>query len=239
MEKAAFLDIDGTLHEGFSTANSILNLAKQGFIKKDLAENFNKLLNLDQRRYTDYLNWCTDIDTITLQVFTGHTKLEIKKALINYRKEIEKNLFPFTIPLINLLRGNNFEIVLITGSMEFIAEIVADIFELNYANVLSSKMVEQNGIYINQFVPGTYMSSQDKQGAVLSLSKKYNLSKSIVVADAENDTKMFPLVGKSFLMKNEKTQESLIKESQELGTVLVDKNLTTEKILSLFKNNLP
>lgn len=239
VKKAAFLDIDGTLHFGFSTSNSILILARKGVINKRLADDYNKILNFDPRRYTDYLNWCTDLDAMTLKIFTGYNKTEIKKALIDYRQEIEKNLFTFTVPLINLLQSNNFEIVLVTGSLDFVAEIFADIFEINYANVLASKLMEQNGCYITEFVPGTYMGPTDKKNAVLSLSHKYNLTKSIVVADAENDLEMFTLVGQAFLMKDENTPKTLIKTSKQFNAILVDKNLDTEKILNLFRNNFP
>lgn len=234
MKKAAFLDIDGTLHDGFSTINFIYHLYERGEIAKKDIEYFDYVLNEDPRRYTHYNEWGHEVFAEMNRVFAGRTRDSLSEHLQAFKKIIKKNLYDFTIPLLTLLRGQGFDLVFITGTHDFVAEIFADLFEVAYFNVVAPKLAEKDGAFLDHVLAGFNMDQNDKRSHLIKFKETYDLPRSIVVGDSAGDIEMMALVGRSYLLIDDKTVRSVIDKAKESSAVIVDKSLPTTKVLKLF-----
>jgi len=238
MKKAAFLDIDGTLHEGFITPNFIFHLYDQGILDEEVINAFDTFLNKDPRRYTNYSEWAPELTLKINSIFKGRSRNTIAKYLKMYEKVIERNLYSFTLPLIQLLKENKFELFLVSGAHDFLAELIADLFEISYTNVIAAKLVEKDGKFTEEMLLGSHVATEKKE-AIIELKESFDLSKSIVLGDATSDIKLFPLVGKGFLFIDNNSHNSLLKQAREFQGIIVDKTEKTENILNIIESNLP
>jgi phosphoserine phosphatase len=238
MKKAAFLDIDGTLHEGFVTPNFIFHLHEHNFINKKAIDSFDNLLNKDPRRYTNYSKWGPEITLMINSIFNGKSRNTITKYMKTYEKVVCKNFYTFTIPLIQLLKKQGFELFLITGTHDFLAEIVAVLLEISPAHIFAAKLIEKDGKFTEEMLLGSRVAAE-KEEAIIKLEASFDLSKSIVLGDAGSDIKLFSFVGKGFLFTDSNSPDILLEEARKLHGTIINKTDETKQILTLIEKNLP
>lgn len=238
MKKAAFLDIDGTLHNGFSNINFIYHLYEQGQIPKKDIEYLDHILNEDPRRHTHYNQWGYEVSAEINKLFAGRSKSALSDYLQSYREIIKQNLYEFTVPLLTSLRTRSYDLIFITGTHDFVAEVFADIFEVAYYNVMATRLAEKDGAFLDHSIAGFHMNQNDKRNHLENFKDTYDLSASVAVGDSEGDLKMLALVGKPFLLIDDKTVQSVIDRAKAINATVIDKNMPTEDVVAAFQQRI-
>ncbi len=238
MKKAAFLDVDGTLHVDFMTPNFVYVMHKHGLISQETLDAFHTLLN-HERRHTQYPEWAAELIATMNNIFSGHSKQELQPYVDLYKPTLQKNLYPFAIPLVSLLQQQGYTAFLVTAAHDFIAEVAGAVLKIASDNIIAVKLQEADGKLTNQYVPGNKMNGEDKKAKILALSTSYDLERSVAMGDSESDLTMMQLVRKGFLLIDNKTSQGLRTKATNLGAALIEKSDSVETILTTVTQQLP
>lgn len=125
MLPAAFVDIDGTLYEGFTTPDFLAVLHERDALDPEVFRSFVFLLEEDTRRQNDYESWAIDVTQSISKIFVGTKADEYVDHLAAFVDAVGPRLYPFARPLIERLGETGYDVVLVTGAHEFVAQVTA------------------------------------------------------------------------------------------------------------------
>src|SRR3989338_2726711 len=114
--KAAFFDIDGVLTRGFVIHDFWIHLAEKAEVKKEALvelEDIRKKYFSGEMNYEDFVRTAVKSAAMSLK---GKRHSEIKEEMSRFLEKRRIDIFPYSKPLIKMLKEKNFRIIAISGS---------------------------------------------------------------------------------------------------------------------------
>ncbi|MBM0045725.1 HAD family phosphatase [Anaerococcus sp. mt242] len=195
MNKAAFFDIDGTLFRNSLLIEHFLLLTADGIIdEKSWTEEIGPLFDKYQNRLGAYEDYLDKASLVYQQTLAG-----IDKEIINKYSDIviEKNknkVYRITKRAVKFHKENGYKIFFISGSPMFLVEHFGEIYGAD-ESISTQYEFDENNTFTGKVTP--MWDNRSKLGAVMELSKKYNLDldASYAYGDTNGDLTMFQMVG--------------------------------------------
>src|SRR3989344_1495453 len=207
MQKAAFLDLDHTLYNGYLFQDWMEFLISQGGFSKKVLVSLDLKLLLNRLSGLDYFKASEDVAKAIGGIIKGHKTAEVFPVTLEFVKSANRNFYDYAIPAIKKLKTDGFRIILVTNEADFLAEYIKDYLEADDALGLDFEI--KNGVFTGKGL-NDYSGKNSKAGTIREYADKnnINLEKSLAMGDSEADLKMLEAVGKGYLINaDEKTKE--------------------------------
>ncbi len=194
MEKAnrsiALLDIDRTIYDGFILMDVLSNKNDHSSLTDPYKAKINEV-------YGQYKSGNIDYETAIAQVLAIWAEglktkqyndiLKESKDIITFNKS---KFFAFVRPTIDLLRRTH-DIYLITGEPQFIAQAVAEMYEVNGFRSTQFRVI--NSVFTGE-IETQLADRYQKEEIIQHLIKQYGSNGSIALGDSEGDIMMLNVV---------------------------------------------
>ena len=195
MDKAAFFDIDGTLFRNSLLIEHFLLLTADGIIdKKAWTEEIGPLFDKYQNRLGAYEDYLDKASLVYQQTLAGIDKATIDKYSDIVIEQNKNKVYRITKNAVKFHKENGYKIFFISGSPMFLVEHFGEIYGAD-ESISTLYEFDQNSTFTGKVTP--MWDNRSKLGAVMELSKKYNLEldASYAYGDTNGDLTMFQMVG--------------------------------------------
>jgi HAD superfamily phosphoserine phosphatase-like hydrolase len=190
--KIAILDYDNTISDGYSRYELGYAMEREGLIKKGLREEVEELEGRYLNGEITYNQKFSDDKKIFSKYYKGVKRLDIIRFL-HQDFDLALMVFPWTEELINMLRDNDYLIVIISGSWDFILE-EAQVF-LDFDSFFGSEFRIENGELTDQYA--RIMDHEQKRIATQQILQE--CEHSIGIGDSAADFVFLDQVDEPFL----------------------------------------
>ncbi len=188
LTKYAFIDIDGTIYNGYTIKDLAISQAEKGLLSHD---SINELFTLYELFKSGHVPYET-VANSALEAWGMGLEGQSVKTIEEHTRNIftQKNsLFPFAQELVKVLNEKGFHTMIVTGEPQFIGSFFAD-----YVGTRSYISSEYEVVDSN-FTGKTLVSLGTSNGKREALQKLGNqFSGSTAFGDSEGDISMFELV---------------------------------------------
>lgn len=200
MNKAAFIDLDKTLYDGYLILDWALDLKKQGVISFNLHEVLGGADILAKLLVHKYAEAMRGLEEITSSVLEGKQVDRITKASQVFLQKVESKYYPYAREITVFLQKSGYRIVFVTAEPDFLAELVKSSFHADDA--LGIDLDINNGIFQNDFKP-LPEKAFNKGEVITEYARANNLSleNSIAIGDSEGDISMLKIAGTGILLE--------------------------------------
>ena len=195
MEKAAFFDIDGTLFRNSLLIEHFLLLTADGVIEEDAWRNeIGPLYDKYENRLGAYEDYLDKASLVYQQKLAGIDRDTIDKYSKIVIEQNKNKVYRITKKAVEYHKKQAFKIFFISGSPMFLVEQFGKIYGADESISTLYEFDEMN-TFTGKVTP--MRDSRSKLGAVMNLTKKYNLNldDSFAYGDTNGDITMFQLVG--------------------------------------------
>lgn len=206
---AVFFDVDGTL-----VATTIVHYYVY-FRRRRMSPLLGRLWHAAYLAKCGYYLVLDKIDRSRLNVvfyrsYAGLAADEIKNQMADcYREVMKPRRFEQVGDCVNAHRGAGRRIVLVTGSIDFIVQPLAE--ELSVDDVLAPSLVEMNGRFTGE-LNGPPIGEQEKARRICAFADQYDidLSRSHAYGDSIADLPMLETVGHPHAVNPDRTLASIV-----------------------------
>ncbi len=225
MQKAAFLDLDQTLYNGYLFYEWLKFLEERSLVSlADIARMDVKQLLLAATA-APYTKQAEEVDHTIAKILEGKEVEGVFKATKDFVSTIKSNFYDYTQPLLDKLRDGGHKIILVTNEPDFLAEMIKGL--INADDALGIDFEIKEGTFTGKMTNDLF-SKFGKANIVKEYAEKNGiiLADSIAIGDSEGDIEMLKIVGKGILINPNKENQELIEKT----SISV---CTRENILSL------
>lgn len=195
MDKAAFFDIDGTLFRNSLLIEHFLLLTADGVIDEKVWENeIGPLYDKYENRLGAYEDYLDKASLVYQQNLVGLSKEIIDRYSDIVIKKNKNRVYNITKKAVEFHKNNGYKIFFISGSPFFLVEQFGQIYGA-CDSISTIYEFDKDDRFTGKVIP--MWDGRSKLGAVMSLTKKYNLNleASYAYGDTNGDITMFQLVG--------------------------------------------
>ena len=123
-----------------------------------------------------------------------------------YDAYLRRNIFPAAARTIAELKSDGFDVVLVTGSIDFLVAPLAR--DLGATEVIANTLEEKDGRFTGSLV-GAAVADEEKRARVLAYAEKrgVDLAASRAFGDSIADVPMLECVGESFAFRRRRSSE--------------------------------
>src|SRR3989344_9244337 len=143
--KAAFFDIDGVLTRGFIIDDFWKHLGKKGFFTDDFIKERQRVMENYRKGKISYVYLVTHSIESVAKVLKGKKRSYVKKEMRAFLHGSSLEIFPYSKPLIKLLKKQGFKVIAVSGSDHDFIENYKEI--LGFDEVHGTKLEVENDIY--------------------------------------------------------------------------------------------
>lgn len=219
--KAALIDIDGTIYDGFTIMDLALDQQKTGFLSDTT---ISKLFSIyekyksgtvpyEETAHMALIAWGHGLKNQRYNDIEAHTKAFF---------DAHHKLHSFAPKLVDILEKKGYDSTIVTGEPQFIGEYFTEKIDAQYC--LSSVYEVDQGTFTGKTL-ASLGTREGKREAIKSLH--ISLSKSVSFGDSEGDIDMLELTDIPFCVNPSK---SLQRVADERGWIVVNEKNILERV---------
>lgn len=223
MKKAAFLDLDKTLYNGYLFYEWANFLRGQGVFSFVNIVKLDEIIALHEMRQLSYIEAAERIAQELAEILNGHKVAEVIEVSQKFREKIKDHFYEYTLGLLERLKEQGFEIIFVTNEPDFLAEMIKT--DLRAGDALGIEFEIENDIFTNK-VKNDVSSKYGKAETIKKYAEEKGISlmDSLAIGDSEGDIEMLKSVGKGILINE--SHIPLPKDTKVITSI-------REKLLSL------
>lgn len=194
--KLAFFDLDKTIYDGFTVNDFCLFMAKEVDDMKWLYAENTRLVALYVSGQIDYKKASILINSMIADALKGLTVYQVHDLLRRFFSNNE-NFYKWAIELFEVLKKAQFDIVLVSGSVEPIVAVVSKMFDLNA--YYCSKLIIENEMYTGNLAET--VNFELKQNFIKTKLQEYDAkSLKLGFGDSTGDVAMLEMMDYGFVV---------------------------------------
>jgi HAD superfamily phosphoserine phosphatase-like hydrolase len=197
-KKIAFFDIDKTIYDGYLIFPLAEYFLKEQVISKSIVDTLYHDLHLYRSKQVDYEATVENFNIHLASGLKNHDPDSILALTASFLKTEEGNFFPFTEPLMELLK-RTYDIYLVTGEVQCVGKAVADHFSVR--GYVSTELEIENGAYSGT-IRQSLAKKKGKRDAIKHIVCAYPHEDSIAFGDSEGDIDMLDTVVHAFCINS-------------------------------------
>lgn len=235
--RIAFVDIDGTLFDGFVTPRYIMFLAEKGLVSADRRRHLEVLMSDTDSRNRSYRDWASAVTISLNDSFHGLQVHQLEALTNEFAEELTDGLYSFTGELFAWFQRRRIEPRLVTGAHSHAAFAIAHLLSVPKSNLIACELHEMQGRLINRFVEHREGGSADKARYVeqCGISRRERMA----FGDSESDLSMLEAVSYPVLVRHDATATALLKAATAMGALIVDANAEPAAVIDLLDDYVP
>lgn len=189
MKSVALFDFDNTLYDGFSYFDLLAKQTDEGLVTADALPNANDAMRDYRSGATDYEATIVRLLDIYATGLEGKTYADVYGSAHEFYQNSQK-VYGFARKVFALLRPTH-DICLVTGEPQFIAESIAEIYDLD--GQYSTIYAVEHGV-LTGGVASYLATRHEKHNAISHLLQGHQVKNSFAFGDSEGDMEMLAAV---------------------------------------------
>jgi HAD superfamily hydrolase (TIGR01490 family) len=211
--KAAFLDIDKTLYNGFIFYEWAKHLEQKGILSFIDFTKFHEIGLFYKLGAYDYTEAATMTSEVIGEVLKGNDYKEVLLHTEEFMHSLVKNYYEYTPALLKFLKERGYFIVFVTTEPDFLAELIKS--QIGGDDAIGIDYQIENEVFTGKLTNDLF-SHFGKANTVKEYAKDkgIDLSECFAIGDSQGDVEMLKLTGKAVIINKEDSIKKAIEGTQ-------------------------